>query len=445
VVEGPGGTRYRMLETVRSFSLARLSDAGSLPAAIDFLLAWARSQGARSAGDTVADVEIIRLEQDNLVAALRHGLERGDGGSVAAAASLLGTLWLTESKVNRMLGLAAEVPAALSGYRPPAELVEATRTATVWCALIMYLVRGPAPLRALAILRRLPPPAPDSVIGAAQIVLTAPDPLPLRDSPRPLIAGMANYAHSYLAEYANDPDTALAAAKRMLVVLDDADPWLRALAHARIGELCLQVEPGEEAYRHLTAALSTMESLGAWSSAVRARWALVLADLQRGELGQAEAALDVLGKQDDGPPLFELCARAEILLGRGDIDGGLARWRQAADGLREATDLWACEVRAVAVIVHCRHGQPSLVRHMSDSLPALLAGLLPTAPAAVFRICGVLLLALGLARDDEAAVALAARFGTWSTFLRTAPTVAVVDHEGLRAEALALLSAADRG
>ncbi|MFI5892503.1 ATP-binding protein [Actinoplanes sp. NPDC051513] len=443
VVDEPGGTRYRMLETVRSFSAARREEAGETSAAVDRFLAWARGMGAMSAEEGVAAVETIRAEQDNLTLALRYGLERGDGGSVAAAASLLGTLWLTESNVTRMIGMAAEVPAALSGYRPADALVEATRTAAVWCALIMYLVRGPRPLRALAVLRRLPPPPPDSLIGAAQIVLLTPDPRELGDDPRPVIAAMANYALSYQAEYANDPKAALRAAKRMLGLLDDADPWLRALAHARIGELCLQASPGEEAYRHLETALSIMESLGAWSSAARARWALVLANLQRGALDQAEQDLNVLGRQEDGPPLFDLCSRAQILLGRGDVDGGLALWRQAAEGLRGSGDLWAHEVQAVAVIVHRRHGQEPLIEHIALALPKILSELLPTAPAAVFRVCGVLLLAVGLSRGASELVALAERFGVSSTFLPLSAVAPDTDHEALRAEALALLSDLD--
>ncbi|WP_433366617.1 ATP-binding protein [Actinoplanes sp. CA-142083] len=443
VVDGPGGTRYRMLETVRSFSAARREEAGETSAAVDRLLAWARGMGVMSVEEAVAAVETVRAEQDNLALALRYGLERGDGGAVAAAASLLGTLWITESNVTRMIGMASSVPAGLSGYRPAPELVEAARTAAVWNALIMYLVRGPRPLRALAILRRLPPPVPGSLMGAAQIVLLAADPRELCDDPRPLIAGIANYAHSYQAEYANDPETALRAAKRMLGLLGDADPWLRALAHARIGEVCLHAAPGEEAYLHLRAALSIMESLGAWSSAARARWALVLADLQRGELDQAEQGLDVLGRQEDGPPLFDLCTRAQILLGRGDVDGGLALWRQAAEGV--SGDLWAYEVQAVAVILHCRHGRLDLIGHVAFFLVKALSDLLPTAPAAVFRVCGVLLLAVGLSRGSSEMVLLAERFGCSSTFL---PFVAAAappdsDHGALRAAAMALLSDLD--
>jgi hypothetical protein len=295
----------------------------------------------------------------------------------------------------------------------------------------------------------------------------------LGDSDRPLLAGIAHYGHSYLAEYANELDTALRAARRMLACLGDADPWLRALAHSRIGELCLQVEPGEEAYRHIGAALSIAEQLGAWPTVARARWALVLADLQRGAFEQAERGMEDLAggvpAEDAGPKTVELCMRAEIRLGRGDVAGGLSLWRAAADGLGDDRDLWSAEVRAVAVLAHCRRGRFDLVTDLADTLPATLSRLLPDAPAAHFRVCGVLLLALAAIEKERGAeapagraLALAERFGFPSTFGEPArfagearaadrrayaaarAEFAGLDHDALRAAALALVTGSAR-
>jgi predicted ATPase/DNA-binding SARP family transcriptional activator len=469
VTDTPAGTRFRMLETVREFSIARREGD---PQILDRFLTWARDRGAHAGEYLVGSVETLRADEDNLALALRHGLDRRDAALVAATAALLGTLWLTDSKLTRLIALSAEAPAVLVRFSPPEDLVEATRTAAVWCALIAFLVRGPDPLYALATLRHLPPPDAGTVIGAAQLALAAPDEKALKDlcdSDRPLLAGIACYGHSYLAEYSNDPVTALRSARRMLPLLGDS-PWLRALAHARIGELCLQADPGEEAYRHIDAALSIMEELGAQSSAARARWALVLANLQRGAFDQAEQGLEQLARlvliEDAGPKMVGLCTRAEIRLGRGDIDGGLALWRQAADGLGHDDDLWSAEVRAVAVLAHCRHGRLDLVTDLADSLPATLARLLPDAPAATFRICGVLLMALAAVACEHGAkapagrfLALAERFGFSSTFGdparftesarasdRPAYTAAraeyaPLDHAGLRAAALTAVRA----
>jgi predicted ATPase/DNA-binding SARP family transcriptional activator len=477
VVDTGIGTRFRMLVTVREFSVARREEAGETAAVESRFLEWARAEGADQDDYLVGSVETIRAEEDNLARALRYGLDREDGATVAATASLLGMLWLTESQLTRLTALAAEAPAVLAHYRPSPELVEATRAAAVWCALITQLVRGPDPVHALAALRRLPPPDPDTVTGAAQLALFARDEKALQDlcaSDHRILAGIANYGYSYLAEYANDLITALRAARQMLTHLGDADPWLRALAHSRIGELCLQAEPGEEAYRHIDAALSIAERLGAWSTVARARWALVLADLQRGALDQAEQGLELLAHgtrlEDAGPKMMDLCTRAEICLGRGDVDGGLALWRQAAAGTAVAGGLWAAEVQAVAVLAHCRYGRLDQVGELADALPVTLASLLPGAPAAYFRVFGVLLVALAEVRIERGAtasgartLALAERLGFTSAFAQpalvaaaardadrpaytaAAAEYAALDQGGLGAAALALVTGSGRG
>jgi hypothetical protein len=363
----------------------------------------------------------------------------------------------------------------LSHLRPEPALVEAARTAAVLCALTAYVIRGPSPLRALATLRRMPPPAADTLARAAQIALGAPDARALRtlcDSEQPLLAGTAGYAFSFVSEIANDLDGALWAARRMLAGLGDgADPWIRAIAHARIGELCLQVEPGEEAFRHLNAALSIMEDLGAWSSVARARWAILLADLQRGAFDEAERGLEQIARSGDetvGLPMFDVCARAEILLGRGEVDGGLRLWRQAADRLRKdpaGSRTWAWEVQAVAVVTHARHGRLAAVEDITGTLPEVLSATVPAVSVAEFAACGSLLLALALADLDRGAVpsgvrmiALAERFGfqrgfqpatsiTWvrdvaeradrPAYAEAVSAYAGLDPEGLRAAALA--------
>jgi len=428
VVEGEAGTRFRMLETVREFSLARRAEAGET---IDRFLAWARDCWNRLPEsdqdiDLVRVVTAIRAEQDNFAQALRYALDRADDATIAAASALLGTLWITDSNLVRLAALSRDVPEALSRVRPEGDrdLVEAVRTAAVWCAVSAYLTRGPQPLRALVTLRRLPPPDPSTMVGAVQVALAAPDVAALTalcESEWPMVASAANFAHSHLVESTNDLVGALKSARRMLArIEDDGGLWMRALAHARIGELCLQADPGREAYLHLTAALSIMEELGAWPSAARARWAIVLANLQRGAFEEAEQGLDRLAGgttlEEAWRPMFDTCARAEILLGRGDIDGGLSLWRRAADAVRGADDArWARDVSAVAVIAHARHGRLDLVPDHAGALPAALAALLPTASAAEFPSCGTLLLATALSTADAAGkarmIALADRFG----------------------------------
>ncbi|MEV4619956.1 BTAD domain-containing putative transcriptional regulator [Asanoa sp. NPDC049573] len=476
VGDSGSGTRFRMLETVREFGAARRADAGETDRVVDGFLRWARAFGERWQEDDITSgslaVDTIRAEQDNLVQALRYGLDRADGATVAATAAMLGSLWITESSFTRLAGLAEDTAWVLSHFRPGPDLVEATRTAAVLGAMVGFVVPELSPGRALVTLRRLPPATPDTLVRAAHIALCAPDVAALEElatRDQPLLAGIANYVLSYLWENtANDLDRALLAARRMLDCFgDDGPPVLRAVAHGRVGELALQVDPGDVALRHLDAALAITTELG-WSTAARGRWALVLANLQRGAYDEAERTLDEdtpVGAEELAG--FELCARAEIRLGRGDVDGGLRLWREAADRVRTTTGagLWPFEVEAVAVVTHARFGRLDLVGDLVRTLPGILARTLPTARPAEFPICGSLLLALAVTRGDVRMIALAERFGLLRGFQPTmsperikgiarsidgpayadaVSAYAGLDHAGLRAAALGLTAPVQR-
>ncbi|GAB3813059.1 hypothetical protein GCM10027605_56010 [Micromonospora zhanjiangensis] len=342
LTEGPSGARFRMLETVREFAAARRAEAGETGSAVDRLLGWARDVAARCVVGKlgIPDVEVIRAEQDNLVQALRYGLDRQDGASVVATAALLGGLWIVESNVTRLATLVRDTCWLLSHFRPGPELVEAARLVAVLGTLFGFLMPELGPGRALVALRRLPPASPDDPVRAIDVALRVRDAAELNtlaDDDRPMLAAMANYVISYRLEQANEPVRALAVARRMLAGLPDDMPVMAALAHSRVGELCLYVEPGDAAFRHLDAALSITRRLG-WPTRNRGRWALVQANLMRGAYDEAERGLAEIGYGPGEDPVdvarFELGARAQIRLGRGDIDGGLRLWRQAVAARR---------------------------------------------------------------------------------------------------------------
>ncbi|MEO6088207.1 MAG: BTAD domain-containing putative transcriptional regulator, partial [Umezawaea sp.] len=317
VVDTGSGTRLRMLEAVREFSTARREEAGETGRAVDRFLRWTRAFGVDRLGpDLVAGfftaADAIRAEQDNLLQALRYALDREDGAAVAVTTALLGSLWVTESNFTRLGSLVEDTEWVLSHTRPEPELVEVTRTAAVLCALVGFVVPGLRPLRALVALHRLPPAVPDTLVRAADVALRAPDVAALRelaDVDQPLLGGVADYVLSYVCENANDLDGALLTARRMLARLEGHDlPLVRALAHGRVGELCLQIDPGEVAFRHIDAALTIMAGLGWRSTANRGQWALVLANLQRGAFDEAERGLETAirgGGDEPGPALFE--------------------------------------------------------------------------------------------------------------------------------------------
>ena len=474
VIDTASGTRYRMLETVREFAAARREDAGETERVAGRFLAWARDFGVARhdsvlTSDDLPAFHLVRAEQDNLVLALRHGLDRQDAGTVAAVSAVLGGLWMVESSFARMSDLAGDTIRILPGFRPGEALVEATRTSLVFGAVSGFLLRGPAPARFLVGLRRLPPAPPDTFAGAAQAVLNALNGPPeadlgdlqaLGESDQPLVAGMAHYMASYAWEEAGDTGGALAAARRSLAAFERrGSTWLRTAAHARIGELCLQVDEagsGEEALRHLSAALAVLETFGARSSANRVREAIVMANVQRGAYDEAERELKLTAPHGADEPwgmsMFDTAVRAEIALGRGDVDTGLRLWRTAAAALRDRQrerpdgdlsrlDPWALQVQAIAVVTHAQHGRLGLVADITGALPAALTALTadpgppPGTLAATYglAVCGSLLLALamtdidrsqreadaGLARSGARMIALAERFGLQNGFQQT--------------------------
>jgi predicted ATPase/DNA-binding SARP family transcriptional activator len=442
VTDTASGTRYRMLETVREFAAARREDAGETERVTGQFLAWARAFGVTHhdsvlTGDDLPAFELVRAEQDNLALALRHGLDREDAGTVAAVSAVVGGLWVVESSFARMTALAGDTIRILPAFRPEAALVEATRTSLVLGAVSGFLLRGPSPARFLAGLRRLPSAPPDTFAWAAQAVLSALSGSPEADlaalqslgqSDQPLVAGIANYVASYVCEEAGDLDGALAAARRALAAFERrGGAWLRAATHARIGELCPQVDEagcGDEALRHLSAALSVAEAFGAWSTANRLREAIVLANLQRGALDEAERELKLTTPGGGDEPwdmsMFDTVVRAEIALGRGDVDAGLHLWRTAAATLRDTRrpgpggdlshlDPWALQIQAIAVVAHAQHGRLGLVAEITGALPAALSTLTtdpgppPGTLAASYSlaVCGSLLLALAMADLDR--------------------------------------------
>jgi predicted ATPase/DNA-binding SARP family transcriptional activator len=476
VADNGSGTRFRMLATVREFSAARREEAGETDVVIDRFLGWVRDFGAHlhDIAADMSDVDGVRVEQDNLVAALRYGLDRADGQAVAVTAALLGSVWVTETNFTRLGELVRETAWLLSHVRPEPALVEATRTAAALSAMVGYVMPDLRPHRALVTLRRLPPAPPDTLVRAIHLALCAPDLSALRElagSAEPLLAGVVNYVLSYLGESANDLDGALRAARRMLACFtEDGSPLMRAVAHGRVGELCLQADPGEPAYRHLSAALVLADEVGIVTGP-RGRWALVLANLQRGAFDEAERELTEAARDVVTEPVdlvtFEICARAEILLGRGDIDGGLRLWRQAADRLRggagSSGGLWPYEVESVAVVTHARFGRLDLVADLVAGLPGTLSTVVAAASAVEFPMCGSLLLATAVADLDRGAttagvrrIALALRFGLYRGFQPTmspsrvaevarradraayddaVSAYAGLDHDGLRAAA----------
>lgn len=447
VADTPSGARFRMLETVRQFSTARRAEAGETERVTGQFLEWAREFGlARhtsvAQADSVADLNPVRDEQDNLLHALRLALASQDRPTVVACASVLAGLWNIEPRYVRMTTLIEETGHLLSHFRPEPALVEATRTAAALFATDLFLLEGQGAraLRFVAVLRRLPSAPPDTVPRALAAVLADVPAVfgPDHDAAgydAPLAVAVAGTVTGYVREALGDIEGALAAAGRVLGALgDDHSPVVLLHAHSRISELSLKTEQGERARHHLRVALHLQERLlGTASEEIGIRWGLVMASLLLGEVDEAQYWCDLTASQyaedaDDtyGQATFQSGVRAEILLARGETEAGLRMWRRAAEPAPvveqpflhiepRGLETWSLEAQSVAVVAHARHGRLGRVTGLVEELPGRLRALLSgpavdrPAYAAHLSVCGLLLFALAVVDLDRGAPARAAR------------------------------------
>ncbi|MFI6055706.1 ATP-binding protein [Streptomyces violascens] len=444
--DAASGVRFHMLETVREFSAGRREEAGEEEAVTDRFLLWARDFGRAHndvlfSAESLDSWELARNEQDNLVLALRHALVRDDGPTLAGLTAVLSSLWATDSNYGRLTGLATDTARPLSHFRPGPEDVEPARSAAVVCTLSLFMGYGPHAVRQLVALRRLPPAEPDTLLRALDVVLrTLPEVHPphytglleLCASENALLAGVAECFASYVWEHEGDMDRALESARRgigALVTL--GNPATELLGHGRISELCLQTERGEEAYRHLMAAVGVLERSGnsaGWYDVAGVRWGLVLACMQRGDIAEAEHWLEMAGLEQlpESARVFspEIGSRAEIALLRGLTEVGLGLWRQAVAQLREVEALypddpfvegWSQQIRSTSVAAHARHGRLEPVAAAAAQLRADALELVSRSgdegSHAELPLSGTVLLAVGLAelaRGNTSAVRLLA-------------------------------------
>jgi predicted ATPase/DNA-binding SARP family transcriptional activator len=101
VPPGPGGeTRYRMLETLREYGVARLADAGTLATTRRAHATYYRDLAERAepllrTGEQLHWMAVLDRERDNILAALRFAADDRDADTAVRVAAALGWYWLT--------------------------------------------------------------------------------------------------------------------------------------------------------------------------------------------------------------------------------------------------------------------------------------------------------------------------------------------------------------
>ena len=167
VAENAGGrTRYRLLETVRQYSLEKLAESGEADAVRsryrDHYTAMAALLDAPARTDHERRVEQAEEEVDNLRAAFVWSLETGDVGRSLELATSLQPLWFTRGRIRE--GLAWFDAALTGGDGSNLEVADAVRAAAladkaVLDAWVAAKINMDQAQQALGIARELDDPA----------------------------------------------------------------------------------------------------------------------------------------------------------------------------------------------------------------------------------------------------------------------------------------------
>ncbi|WUH99068.1 AfsR/SARP family transcriptional regulator [Spirillospora sp. NBC_00431] len=263
VVEG-GEPRFRMLETIREYGRERLAEAGELDLVRDehvacFLDLAERAEPHLRGPGQLEWFFLLAAERENLVAALHHAVDAGDGGSAVRLGAALATFWMIlgdHAEAARRLRLALEAPRREE--RPVPDDAEAVALGGYLFNTVM--AGGDA--------------RDDPYIGTAG-----------RDSAHPL-AAMIEPAIALLT---GDSARGVAAIDRRL---PERDPWTRAALHLMRAMLNGNRGEMDAAHRDLAVAQDGFRAAG---ERVGLSLALIfLADTQtvRGEFGAAIAGLE---------------------------------------------------------------------------------------------------------------------------------------------------------
>jgi predicted ATPase/DNA-binding SARP family transcriptional activator len=263
-----GDGRYRMLETIKAYALAKLDDAGEREevrlrhAAFFAELAETAEPHLRRAEQLVW-LDRLAAEHDNLAAALRAAIAEGDAPTavwVAAAASWY--WWLAGHKVE-----GAELIAAALAVPAPADEIDPEWLARAYAASVVFATTGLADESQVR----------ETLDKAHQLIQRTSARNPLLRFVEPMRRLVGNGEQATMdVDALND-------------LLDDEDPWVRAQMRLHRARLLLAVGRQAEAEADIETGLAGFRALGE-------RWGIsfalsTLADLaaQRGDLAAALA------------------------------------------------------------------------------------------------------------------------------------------------------------
>jgi hypothetical protein len=467
--------RYRFLETVREYGLARLAEAGEVEDADARLRSWALTTARSRTLELYSPAQVeamgeVRAEAGNLAAVMRRALERGDAAAALPLVGVMASFWTIEGDHLAVMEIATRSLELVStAPDPEPEHVAELRGVLAAVVVTTTIFSGTPPAAALERLAALGLAGDGSrTDGLTRLLLEVYDGgAPslealdrLCEDSEPHVARAALQWATQAREDAGDLAGAVRAARTGLALCDDGDgPWTRALFHSQLAGLATQGGDWTQAVEHATRAIPVMRDLGAGEDVMQLRSVLAYADIAAGRLEEAARVIDEIAAderqgQTIGWSVAGVTGEAELALARGETETGL---RLYLDCLAAATERrvtgfespnllmpWVLFAEASALFAHVLHGHRDeatwLARQSLAKLPQLLSD---DAPRADYPVLGGVLLAVGswvssgspeppVADAARRMVALGHRFG----YHRSLPTMAwahvltVVDPDG---------------
>ncbi|GHJ35144.1 BTAD domain-containing putative transcriptional regulator [Streptomyces sp. TS71-3] len=307
--EGEDAPRYRMLGTIREYAGHRLAEAGEADRARRAHLAYFTGF-AEAAEPHLRRAEQLRwlarlaAEHDNIGAAMRGALAAGDArGAMRLAAGAAWYWWLGGRRTEG-------VELLIAATRTPGEASDEVR-ATVYALISMFVDTGPGDGRQAA-----------EWIGKAYR-------LDWRTRPRyhPALAFVPALERIF-----QEPDAVLSAFETLL---DDEDPWVRALARLHLGKMRIMAgQGGRDADAYLEGALAEFRALGERFGISFALTELADRIAVRGEFARAcehyEEAIAVVTEVGAVEDVIRMRSRqAQLYWLLGDKDAGAAAMAEA--------------------------------------------------------------------------------------------------------------------
>ena len=403
----PVGLRYHMLETVREYGEEQLAAAGETDELMARISQWAQEFSRRQLDAVLVHRQVdaalsVEAEHDNLLAVLRFATQQRDAVTVYFVFAVLGFHWAARGAHSEVFNWAPRIldidPRGPDEARIPTDLLIASyllaglhraftgeiRPIALVRSRIRVLLRERTDLTPAFELQTSLVLGPSSGKGIARKLAYA-----ARSADEWTRSGALSLRANYY-ENAGDTFGSMRDAKEgLLIARRRDDTWGRSMLCQHLGSLHGQSAEYEQSIAYYREAAQALAELHAYEEGAQSRSFMAASMVGAGRIAEARRELaDLAGANYDSGALWtELgegngrqaalhASTAEADLAEGDIDSGLARYRQALKVVnwpitRATPGPYEALVASAVVDAHVVHGHADEVGPLVDQLIAV--------------------------------------------------------------------------